>query len=176
MPLALKKAAVAAAWYAGGSENWTESGLMWSNPARDLERGELSVPQLKFRSAQVILLNKHENEDDAEDDTNRRASESVRARSAEQISNGHRRIGESERLSEIAAKYRVNEEAVPETWGGDSKHLERLHARRTLRQQFLSRGRKKYKRCMKYAQHWRRLRAAQPRALLKETHLHCVAK
>ncbi len=28
----------------------------------------------------------------------------------------------------------------------------------------------------KYAQHWRRLRAAQPRELLKETHLHYVAK
>jgi hypothetical protein len=25
---------------------------------------------------------------------------------------------------------------------------------------------------MKYAQHWRKLRAAQPRELLKETHLH----
>lgn len=66
----------------------------------------------------MILLNKHENEDDAEDDTNRLASELVRARSAGQISNSHRRIGESERLSEIAAKYRVNEEAVSETWGG----------------------------------------------------------
>src|SRR6202790_3135815 len=45
---------------------------------------------------------------------------------------------------------------------GSSKNLERLHARRTLRQQFLSRGRKKYKRCMKYVQHWRKLRAARP--------------
>src|SRR5882762_1011871 len=53
---------------------------------------------------------------------------------------------------------------------GSSKNLERLHARRTLRQKFLSRGRKKYKKCMKYAQHWRRLQAAQPRELLKETH------
>src|SRR5258705_13616592 len=59
---------------------------------------------------------------------------------------------------------------------GSSKHLERLHARKTLRQQFLSRGRKKYKRCMKYAQHWRKLRAARPRELLKEIHLHYVAK
>src|ERR1700726_4748618 len=59
---------------------------------------------------------------------------------------------------------------------GSSKNLERLHARRTLRQQFLSRGRKKYKRCMKYAQHWRKLRAARPRELLKEIHLHYVAK
>src|ERR1700730_15666835 len=59
---------------------------------------------------------------------------------------------------------------------GSFKNLERLHARRTLRQQFLSRGRKKYKRCMKYAQHWRKLRAAQPRELLKEIHLHYVAK
>jgi DNA-binding GntR family transcriptional regulator len=63
----------------------------------------------------VIPLNQRENEDDAEDDTNRPASELVR--SARQISNTHGRTGESERLSEIAAKYRVNKEAVSEIVG-----------------------------------------------------------
>ena len=48
-------------------------------------------------------------------DTNRPACELVRVRSAGQIWNSHRRIGESERPSEIAAKYRVNNEAVLET-------------------------------------------------------------
>src|SRR6201984_2430427 len=60
-------------------------------------------------------LNQRENEDDAEDDTNRPASELVR--SARQISNTHGRMGESERLSEIAAKYRVNKEALSEIVG-----------------------------------------------------------
>src|ERR1700730_19474435 len=53
---------------------------------------------------------------------------------------------------------------------GSSKNLERLHARRTLRQQVLSRGRKKYKRCMKYAQHWRKMRAARAREVVKGEH------
>src|ERR1700747_2412871 len=53
---------------------------------------------------------------------------------------------------------------------GSSKNLERLHRRRTLRQRLLLRARKKYKRA------WRKLRAARPRELLKEIHLHYVAK
>src|SRR5258707_996922 len=65
----------------------------------------------------MIPLNQRENEDDAEDDTNRPASELVHVRSARQISNTHGRIGESERLSEIGAKYRVNKEAVSEIVG-----------------------------------------------------------
>src|SRR5258708_8460600 len=59
---------------------------------------------------------------------------------------------------------------------GSSKNLERLHARRTLRQQFLSRGRKKYKRSTKYSQPWSKVRASRPPELLKGIHLHYVAK
>src|SRR5258708_9642944 len=65
----------------------------------------------------MIPLNQRENEDDAEDDTNRPASALVHVRSARQIANTHGRIGEYERLSEIGAKYRVNKEAVSEIVG-----------------------------------------------------------
>src|SRR5258708_17392319 len=65
----------------------------------------------------MIPLNQGENEDDGEDDTNRPGRELVHVRSARQILNTHGRIGESERLSEIGAKYRVNKEAVSEIVG-----------------------------------------------------------
>src|SRR5260221_13940514 len=55
---------------------------------------------------------------------------------------------------------------------GSSKNLERLDGRRTLRQQLMSRGRKKYKRGMKTAQHWRKIRGPGPREPLKEKQRH----
>lgn len=60
----------------------------------------------------MIPLNRGKSEADAEEGKNGLARKSVRVRLAGEISNAHCRAGQSVKLTQIAAKYQLNEEAV----------------------------------------------------------------
>src|SRR6266404_3289200 len=69
-------------------------------------------PERKLRSMQMVLLHHGENEADAEEAKNRQSVRLARVQLAGELSNAHRHTGESVKLSEIAAKYQLNEDAV----------------------------------------------------------------
>ncbi len=60
----------------------------------------------------MVLLHHGENEADAEEAKNRQSVRLARVQLAGELSNAHRHTGESVKLSEIAAKYQLNEDAV----------------------------------------------------------------
>src|SRR5712671_1110159 len=70
------------------------------------------APRTKIEEHAMVLSHHGENEADAEEPKNRPSCKLARVRLAGELSNAHRHTGELVKLSEIAAKYQLNEDAV----------------------------------------------------------------